>query len=166
MKEMPSKVTLSAFLGRFPEVQLPITLGEESHHAFSSGNLPLPAAMIEQFLLPLEEQEADDLTEFVACFRLEPLPAYSTVVYWRAGLFSYQYIMMTFNKKGENIDRRVIAGSYYDEQQITRSVATIAEDRKIFVVSGQSSAGGEAYDAAASTTYKLELTDEGRILNG
>lgn len=166
MKDIPSKVTLSAFLGRFPEVQLPVTLGEESHHAFSTANLPLPAAMIEQYLLPLEEQEVDDLTEFVACFRLETLPAYSAVVYWRAGLFSYQYIMMTFNKKGENLDRRVIAGSYFDEQQVTQSVATITEDRKIFIVSGQSASGDEGYDAAVSTTYKLELTDEGRILNG
>ncbi|MCB0606850.1 MAG: hypothetical protein H6562_24370 [Lewinellaceae bacterium] len=163
MEKAPQKAAFSAFLDRFPQVELPVTLGEDTHHTFSRNNKPLPAQLIEQYILPAEEEEADDLTEFVACFRLETLPAYSALVYWRAGLYSYQYILMTFDKKGDLIDRRVIAGSYYDEANLTQSVATLTEDRKIFVVSGQSDPAGDHFDPATSTTHQFQLGEDGRI---
>ena len=53
-------MSFSHFLEKFPEVELPITLAEEAHHAFSQKNEPLPPLMIEQFILPLEEQGIDD----------------------------------------------------------------------------------------------------------
>lgn len=121
--------------------------------------------MIEQFILPLEDQEVDDYTEFVPCMRIPETHDFHAVIYWRAGLMNYQYTLACFTKKGELIDKRVIAGTFSDGDVLTTSVATIDEDWSIYIVTGQSSPGEKNYDASSSTAYQLELLPEGRIVN-
>ena len=161
----PPKVKFPHFLEKFPEVVLPVTLAEEAHHAFSWNNDPLPALMIEQFILPLEDRETDDFTEFVPCMRIPDTNEFHAVIYWRAGLMNYQYTLACYTKKGELIDKRVIAGTFSDGQALTASVATIDEDWIISVVSGEAGAGQKLYDPSSSTAYQLELLPEGRIVN-
>ncbi len=161
----PPRISFSHFLEKFPEVELPVTLGEEAHHAFSRQNGPLPPLMIEQFILPLEEEEADDYTEFVPCMKIPETGEFHAIIYWRAGLLNYQYTLASFTKKGELIDKRIIAGTFSDGDTLTTSVVTIDEEWTIYIVSGQSSSGDKDYDAASSTAYKLELLPEGRIVN-
>ncbi len=163
--QKPPRVSFSHFLEKFPEVELPVTLAEEAHHAFSKQNDPLPLLMIEQFILPLEDQEVDDYTEFVPCMRIPETHDFHAVIYWRAGLMNYQYTLACFTKKGELIDKRVIAGTFSDGDVLTTSVATIDEDWSIYIVTGQSSPGEKNYDASSSTAYQLELLPEGRIVN-
>ncbi|MCB0592773.1 MAG: hypothetical protein H6557_11415 [Lewinellaceae bacterium] len=161
----PPMVSFSHFLEKFPVVELPITLAEEAHHAFSLKNDPLPALMIEQFILPLEVREVDDYTEFIPCMRIPDTQEFHAIIYWRAGLLNYQYTLACFTKKGELIDKRVIAGTFSDGQALTASVATIDEDWIISVVSGEAGAGQKLYDPSSSTAYQLELLPEGRIVN-
>ena len=163
--QKPPKVRFAHFLEKFPEVELPVTLAEEAHHAFSLQNNPLPALMIEQFILPLEEQEVDDFTEFVPCMRIPETHEFHAIIYWRAGLMNYHYTLACFTKKGELIDKRVIGGTFSDGDTLTTSVATIDEDWVIYIVSGQARSGQKDYDASSSTAYKLELLSEGRIVN-
>ena len=161
----PPRVSFSSFLEKFPEVDLPIILAEEAHHAFSQQNEPLPPLMIEQFILPLEEREMDDYTEFVPCLRIPDTHEFHAIIYWRAGLMNYQYTLACFTKKGELIDKRIIAGTFSDGKALTNSVATLDEDWTISIVSGQSMPGQKNYDAAASTAYQLELLPEGQIVD-
>lgn len=163
--EKPPKVSFSQFLKKFPAVELPVTLAEEAHHAFSSRNEPLPALMIEQYILPIEDQGPDDYTEYVPCMKIPDTGAFHAVVYWRAGLLNYQYTLACFTKKGELIDKRAIAGTFSDGDTLTTSVATIDEDWAIFIVSGQARSGDKDYDPSSSTAYKLELLPEGQIVN-
>lgn len=158
-------VTFAQFLSRFPEIELPVILNEETHHTFSLNNEPLTAAMIEQFILPIEEEEADELTEFIPCFQLPKTEGFHAIVYWKAALLNYQYAMATFNAKGQFIDRRVIAGTFVSGQTITQSVATVNEENEIFVASGQSGIDGDSFDPASSTAYELELLPDGQIAN-
>ena len=159
------KINFNHFLEKFPEVDLPITLGEETHHVFSNQNDPLPVAMIEQFILPIEEEPADDYTEFVPCMKIANTGDFYAIIYWRAGLLNYQYRLATFTKKGEYIDKRIIAGTFSDGEALTTSVATIDEEWAIFVASGRSGDSLLAYDAASSTAYQLELLPDGKIIN-
>ncbi|MCO6493984.1 MAG: hypothetical protein J5I98_36530 [Phaeodactylibacter sp.] len=161
----PPRVSFSHFLEKFPEVELPVTLAEEAHHAFSLRNDPLPPMMIEQFILPLEEREMDDYTEFVPCMKIPETHDFHAIIYWRAGLMNYQYTLACFTKKGELIDKRVIAGTFSDGHTLTNSVATIDEDWTISIVSGQTRSGEKDYDASSSTAYQLELLPEGQIVN-
>lgn len=158
-------VTFAQFLSRFPEIELPVILNEETHYTFSQNNEPLTTLMIEQFILPFEEEEADELTEFVPCFKLPKTEGFHALVFWKAALLNYQYIMVTFTAKGQFKDRRAIAGTFVNGQMITQSVATVNEEFEIFVASGQTSADDEGFDPTSSTAFELELLPDGQIVN-
>ena len=153
------------FLEKFPEVELPVTLGEDSHLQFSKSNEPLNKLLIENFILPIEDEPIDEFTEFLACFKVPQTYEFHAIIYWRASLMNYQYNLVTFTKKGLLIDKRVIGGTFSDGEVLTNSMATIDEDWVIFVVSGQASSSESAYDASSSTAYKLELLPDGKITN-
>ncbi|MCB0632349.1 MAG: hypothetical protein R2824_04940 [Saprospiraceae bacterium] len=165
MGDKPLKISFQHFLEKFPEVEFPVTLGEDTHHIFSSKNDPLPALMIEQFILPIEEEEVDEFTEFIACFRMPAQKEYQGIVYWRAGLLNYQYILVTFGKDEKMIDKRVIGGSFYDGDKLTQSVATLEEDGQIIIASGQEDPNDINPDAAKTTAYRLQIGTKGKIVN-
>lgn len=156
--------TFDAFLSYFPPVELPFTLGEDTHHLFSGENLPLPALIIAHFILPIEEMmETDDLIEFVPCFALPTGTAFHAIVYWKADLLDYQYRLATFSKQGQLIAARTIAGMTYDGEEITQTMASIQDDMVIYMVSGQQQAGTIDYTAAASTATRLQVATDGTI---
>jgi len=158
------KLNFGHFLEKFPEIDLPITLTEESVTAFSKTNAPLSAHLIQEYILPIEREEIDDFTEFIACLRIPQTHGFFAIVYWKAALLNYQYIMATFSKKGELIDRKVIGGTYSDGEMLIQSVATIEEDWIIYVVSGKTNANATSYDASLSKSFNLELLATGEII--
>ncbi len=158
-------ISFSQFLAKFPLIELPVLLNEDTHHTFSTENSPLPEAMIQEFILPIEDADTDEFTEFIPCFLLPLQEEYHAMVYWRAGLLQYQYTLATFTKKGLFIDKRIIAGTFIHGETITQSVATINESFEIFVASGQGNTRNEDYDAESSTAYELEIAPDGLIIN-
>ncbi len=159
------KLSFSQFLDYFPEVALPISLTDESSRDFSRHNDPLPQPVIDRFIRPLE-QDWDELTEVVPCFRIPDTYGFYAIIYWRADLMRYQYVIATFTKEGELIGRQVIAGTISDGDTLVNSVAVIEEDWEILVLTGKTSAEGAArYEARSSMTTKLELLPDGRIVN-
>ncbi|MEL7020064.1 MAG: hypothetical protein AAGK47_00520 [Bacteroidota bacterium] len=165
---MKKKITLSldGFLAFFPELELPITFSEDTHHDFSRNNDALPQVAISQFIRTVEGDEIDEFTEFVPCVRIPATHDFHAIIYWKAELMSYHYKLATFDKQGQLIDSRVIAGLFTDGDTITRSMATIEEDWLINVVSGQVGVTDEeGYHAAQSRTFGLELLPDGRIIN-
>jgi hypothetical protein len=163
-KVQQTEVPFARFLARFPEVELPLVLGEDTHHVFSQENEPLPAAVIEQFLVPLEEEPLDDMTEFVPCFRLPGTKGYLGIVYWKAGLLHYQYRLVTYDKKGNFIDEKVVAGTTIEGGEVTRSMATFTEEYQIYIVSGQQQLQLNDYDAQQSTAVRFQLSNGGKIV--
>lgn len=159
------KINFGHFLEKFPEITLPITLTEESATAFSKTNDPFPPQIVQEYLIPIETEDIDDLTEFVPCLRIPKTHNFFAVIYWKAELMSYQYILATFSKTGKLIDRKVIAGTYSDGQVLVQSVATIEEDWIIYVVTGKTAANATtSYNAALSKSFNLELLATGEII--
>lgn len=157
------KINFIDFLESFPEVELPVILGENTHLEFSRRNPPIPTPIIHTFIEPLED-DFDEFTEIIACFRVAKTHDFHAVVYWKAGLLNYQYILATFEKNGRPIDRAVVAGMYTDGDVLTQSVANFEEDWMIHIVSGQLKDGGKTYDATTSRKVDLELLPDGRIV--
>jgi len=155
----------TAFLNIFPEIELPISLGENTHMEFSRRNDPLPGPLIQQYIVAYEKIPSDEFTEHIACFRVANLKDFQAVIYWRAGLMDYRYILATFNKKGEQIDSRVIAGMYSDGEKVTTSVATIDKEWGISVATGQSDAASGEFDPEGNTLFSLEIMPDGTIEN-
>ncbi len=163
MNQKIRKFTFAQFLEKFPSIELPVIISEDSHHVFSENNKPFPLQMIHQFLAPFEPNVEDELTEFVPCFSLPDTPELHVLVYWKASLMNYEYILTSFTRKGDLIDRKVIAGSMFHDGKMVRSVATIDEDWMIHVIGGVST-GEKNYDPTSSQKVEMELLPDGRIL--
>ena len=163
---MPRKISsFKQLLAKFPEIELPVTLNAETHHIFSRENDPLPEALIRAHLQIDTQGEYDDLTEFVACFRLPSPPAYIALVYWKAQLMEYSYWLLTFEPSGRPIGSKVIAGTKSNGATILTRIATIDEDGIIHIAEGISEAEERLYNAQNSQTYQLEIADTGDILH-
>jgi hypothetical protein len=159
------RVSFAQFLELFPELELPVTLTEEAAHNFSKENKVLPSLVIEQYFLPLEGV-VDEMTEFVPCFRFPKTKDFHALVYWKASLLEYNFILLTLSLKGELIGQRVLAGTFAEGDTVTQSVATIDEDWIITIVTGQAQAGKEdLYDASTSKTISLEVLPNGTIID-
>ncbi len=158
-----NKTAFKQFIALFPEVTLPLTLGEDTHLTFSRKNEPFSQTTLKAFIEPLEEEVFDDFTEALPCFRLPVDKGFHAIVYWKAKLMNYQYILATFDEWGQLIDKKTIAGTFSDGSQLTQSVATINDKWQIYIASGQSDAVSEKYVAAETSVQRMSLTEEGEI---
>lgn len=144
---------------------MPVTLGEETHHVFSIENEPLSDELIAQFIHPTETVAPDDeFTEYVPCFAIDDTEQFIALVWWKAELMNYEYVLATFNLKGQLIDREVIAYTRVGEGQVHRAVATIGDDLEIVIAEGSSSDGNDLFDPASSRTREMEILASGEIV--
>ncbi len=157
------KYTFADFVGKFPPVPMPVTLGEDTHHVFSTENDPLPDAMILQFIRPADPSEEDDaFTEYIPCLAIDDTDRFIALIWWKAALLNYEYVLATFTDKGELIDRRVIAHTRVHDGKVHRAVATIDEDWVIYIAEGESTEG-DIFDPTSSKTYDVEILMDGTI---
>jgi len=163
MKKKPPAL-FQDFVMSFPMLDLPVILSEEAHHIFSSENEPLQAHMIQRYILPVEG-EVDEMTEFIPCFRIPETHGFHALVYWKASLLTYEYVLVTFGPQGELIDRKVIAGTHATDEVIAKTVATIDRDWSIYIVGGVSNRDEELYNPKSSQSVNMELLASGEIIN-
>jgi hypothetical protein len=161
---MSRRLTFADFVAKFPPVAMPVTLGEETHHAFSTENEPLNDEMIVQFIHPTEAAANDDpYTEYVPCFGIEDAEQFIALVWWKAELLNYEYVLATFTAKGEFIDSQVIAQTKVEEGRVYRAVASISPALEIAVAEGFSDADGH-FEPESSKTRELEILPTGEIV--
>ncbi len=158
-----NKVSFTSFLKKFPKIDLPITLSIDTHFIFSKNNKQLHPLEVDQFISLVEGPIADEFTEVIPCFSLKDTKDFHAIVYWKAALLDYQYVLATFTKKGVPIARKVIAGTFSDGVNIAQSVATIDSDWTINIVTGAAGLK-EEYDATKSTAIEVDLLADGHIM--
>lgn len=156
-------ITFKQFLQRFPKIELPITLSEESQRHFAEQNPPLPNQMILDFLEPLQPKSTDEFTEYQACFAIPKTKDFHAIVYWKAELLTYSYLLATFTNKGVLIDQQELSGTRAKDNVIARTVSTIDEEWNIFVVGGIHTADKLDYDGTKSESIQFTLLDNGQI---
>lgn len=163
---MSSTISFEYFLDLFPIADLPITIAEETVREISKATKPLNPQVIDQYLKEYEDAVInEEFTEFVPCFQLPAQEQFTGLVYWRADLLQYHYVLVTLDAKtGELIDRKVIGGTSYNGKDLTQSSGIITEDLMVFVVSGQGQAEDYDYEAAGSTANRFQLAENGKIL--
>ena len=158
------KRTFTKFIAYFPEVELPITLTSDTHHIFSRENKPLPEKLTHT-MLEVDEESVDPYSEYIACFRLPPTEHYLALVYWKASLMTYQYILCTFDHSGQTLASQIIAGTKTNGDTILERVATIDEEGVIYIAEGIGKAEDRHYNADESRNYQLEILSSGDILH-
>lgn len=159
-----TKPTYQDFLSCFPVLELPVTVTADSRAEFAKANRPFPQQVIEEFLIPMEQGEIDEFTEFEPCFRFAESEEFDAVVYWRGKIYSYEYLLVTFDRKQNIVARKSIAGSRYEEQRLFQSAANISEDYIISIVAGQQSEDARNYNADMSQSMTFEILTTGDII--
>ena len=158
------KISFKFFLEKFPVHALPVTLRADTYETLGNGIEPLPTLLIEQYLLD-EEEEDDGMTEYLACFRLPPHEKYEAVVYWKAGLLTYEYHLKTYTKDGVGvIDSHVIGGTVLINDKLVESIATIQEDRIVCIATGATNIETMEFDTAENKILYVEIHDDGTII--
>ncbi len=164
---MPRQLRFPDFVAKFPPVAMPVTLGEDTHHTFSTENEPLSDEMIAQFIHPTEKVVQDDpYTEYVPCFAIDNTAEFIALVWWKAELMNYEYVLATFNLKGELIGSQVIAQTKVEDGNIYRAVATITGEHEIIIAEGLSAGSDDSFDPSTSRMRELEISESGEIVTG
>ncbi len=162
---MAKKLAFPDFISKFPPVKMPITLGEGDHHVFGTENDPLSDAQISEFIHPLEAVTPDDeFTEYIPCFGIADTEQFIALVWWKAELLNYEYVLTTYTLKGVVIGSKVIAGTSAKNGKVYRAVASINEDYEISIVEGVSDDGNMLFDPSSSKTRFLEILVNGEIV--
>lgn len=163
MSKKKKELPFSEFLQFFPEVDLPITLSDDSTLEFSRRNKPFTDDALNDFIFTWDT-EVDELTEFIPCCQIRASDAFHTIVYWKAGLNKYEYYLVTINKSGELINRKVISSTIIEESTIKKSLAHITEDLIIHIMAGAKNEQQLDYDPDMSKAFSMEILDDGNVI--
>lgn len=156
-------IIFSKFLSAFPEHDLPISLTEESVMEFERQNDPLPEILVDAYV-EAQEGEEYELIDYVPCFRFRSTHDFHAIVIWRGDVLKHEYILITFDKEGNQIASSTIAGMRVDGESVLRSVATIEENWMIYVVEGVQTNNDAHYSPSDTTTFQMEMLATGEIV--
>ena len=152
------------FLALFPPVELPATLTLDSHRTFEQVNDLIPVDLASQFILQEDELPEEEFTEYLPCFILpESKNEFFSVVYWKAALMRYDFILATYSKTGIPISRQVIAGTASDGKSLSQKVATIQLDGIIDVIASITDVELKNFDPSGTKELSYELLANGFI---
>jgi hypothetical protein len=159
------RISFQNFLNRFEEVTLPISIGTETHLDFSSQQDPLPVAMIERFFIETGIMtELDEFTELVPLMKIPETGDFHAVIVWKAELMNYEYLMLTFDKMEQLIDKKSIAGTKIIDNLLLHAVVSINEQWEIHVMqSGRDVNDEKNFDPTKSLRYQFQLLEDGFI---
>ena len=153
---------LEIVLNYFPATELPVLFSEDYLQDFEADSKPFPQAFIEEILLKWEP-DADEYTEFIPCVKLPEEERFNAVVYWKGSLLKYEFILVTLDKSGEIISKKIIASTQVNDNIIRKSVASIEPDHIINIIAGQTIEGIE-YDPTMSKAFAMEILPTGEII--
>lgn len=156
---------MANFISRFPKVELPVTLSEDTEEEFYSRHDPLPMPLVLEYLdVFFPPEKIDEFTEFVPCFKLKGTKKFHAIVLWVAGLKAKQFFLITYSTSGKPLQCKAIAGYAFSGKTISRMVARLEEDWIIYLVAGQTqdSEGDPSGKETISTVF--ELNTEGSII--
>ncbi len=156
-------ITLDGFLQFFPEVELPITISQDSISEFSKRNKPLSNVALQEFIYAWDEDQSD-LAEYIPCCRLSKKENYHAIIYWKADLNKYEYYLVTLSKTGNLINRKTIASTLVEDNVVKQSLARITEDEVIHIIAGANINDDHDYDPNLSKSFSMELLPSGEVI--
>src|SRR6188474_198726 len=97
------------FIDFFPPLDLPVTLLPDIRQ-IPSDLVPLPGVLQESYILPFESDEIDEFTEYVPFGRIAGLKDYHAMIYWKAGVLKYEFILATYSVEGDPLSHAIVGG--------------------------------------------------------
>ncbi len=157
--------TYQDYLERFPEVELPVIITDALQRELEKVNKPFPELIQHAFVEKADRWPRDEFTEYLPGFKVTTDKNFDAVVFWKAGLMSYEYILATYSPKGELISSEIIAKMNVGKNSIAQSATVISADWIIYVVEGQLDlAETDEFDPANTVSYNFEVLPSGEII--
>ncbi len=146
-----------------PFAEIPLVLSVELQKQLTSLADPLPAPVVKD-LMPWEDL-SDEMTEILVVARFEQEDNFQAMLYWKAELMTYSFILVTYNHKGEVIDHEKVAGTTYGEESVVESVAIIEDDWMIFAAEGSDKLSGDlSFEPDSSKKRNFMVEKDGHII--
>ena len=101
---------LNTLLSFFPEIDLPITLSDDTLSQFNIHNEPIPGGLIAE-TIGLWEAIDEDFSEIVPCLSIDISDKAKAIVYWKGDLMRYDFKVATFNHQNELIAVKSISST-------------------------------------------------------
>ncbi len=161
MKRLPT-AQFAEFIEFFPPLELPLSLLPDISQ-IPVDPLPLPGVLQEAYILPFESDEIDEFTEYVPYGRLAGTKDYYAMIYWKAGVLRYEYILATYSIDGDPLSHAIVGGLRYEEEGILHSVAMIHEDMSIVIAEGMAQTDEAGLDPEQTQTYQMAILPGGII---
>lgn len=161
MKRLPT-AQFAEFIEFFPPLELPLSLLPDMSQ-IPSDPIPLPGVLQDAYILPFESDEVDEFTEYVPYGRIAGIKDYHALIYWKAGVLRYEYILATYTAEGQPLSHAIVGGLRYEEEGILHSVAVIHEDLSIVIAEGIAQSDEAGLDPDQTQTYLMEILPTGII---
>lgn len=125
---------------------------------------PIPEDLIQSFIFPLEGDESDTFTEFIPIGRLVDTKGFHALVYWRAALMQYEFILATYALDGSPVSHAIVGGIRQDKEGMLHSVAVIHDDFTITIAEGLAQPAVDDIALAGNAhTYRMIIGQDGMI---
>ncbi len=158
------KVRFSDFYNAFSEQELPFVIHSELHHEINRRGDFFPKAVTEKYLIQEAQLPYDEYTEFMPVFIMDQTDDYLAVIVWVEGLLTYEYWLLTFDKKGKLIDKSSIAGQKVGEEGILNRLATIENPTSVVIIEAETDHYLNSKGATSAEELNLEINPSGFIL--
>ena len=163
MKNVPT-ASFAEFIDFFPPLKPPFSLLPDISQ-IPSDTLPLPGHLLESYILPFEGDEVDEYTEYIPYAHISGLKDFYAVIYWKAGVMQYEFILATYTGDGKPLSHAIIGGLKSEEEGLLHSVAVVHPDLSITIAEGVATEGDEI-DLEQTNTYQMTILPSGEISYG
>jgi hypothetical protein len=156
--------SFSEFIEFFPLLELPFNLLPDIS-MIPTDSLPLPGPLLDTYILPFEGEEVDEFTEYIPYGRISGTKDFHALIYWKAGVMQYEFILATYNFEGMPLSHAIIGGLRLDGEGILYSVAVIHEDLSITIAEALADENKES-NLDDTNTYQMTINSTGQISYG
>ena len=162
MNKVPT-ASFTEFIEFFPLLRLPFSLLPDLQQ-IPADPVPLPEILLTAYILPFEGDEVDEFTEYIPYGKIEGPKDYHALIYWKAGLLKYEFILATYQLDGQPTSHAIIGGIRYEEEGTIHSVAVIHEDLRMTIAEGLVEENSMALEPAETQSYFMAIKPSGEII--
>jgi hypothetical protein len=156
------KAEFARFIEFFPNLKTPFSLLPDLQQ-IPSDPIPLPGALQDAYILPFEGDETDEFTEYIPYGRIEGTRDFQAVIYWKAGVLRYEFILATYTNDGRPLNHAIVGGIRYEEEGTIHSIAVFHENLHITIAEGMSAPDDQPI-SPQTQTYLMSIQPNGEIM--
>lgn len=159
------RVKFKDFQDSFEDQEFPFVIHSDLHHELNERGDFFSKPVIEKYLIEEAQLPYDEYSEFMPVFKVDQTDDYFAVVVWSEGLLTYEYWLITYDRKGQVIDKTAIAGQKVGETGILTRVATIETPTSILIVEAETDLEMRTITHENPEEINLEINPSGFIIN-